>query len=410
MDIKVSVIVPVYNVAPYLERCLESIINQTLREIEIICVDNGSTDNSMEILHRYQAEDPRIMILSQQNSGVAAARNHGMDHAAGEYMIFWDSDDYFDLQTLEKMYQKVKEDNADICVCGRVDFYELPQKSFQIETLINKKYLPETIPFNIKTLPDYILNFTGAPVWNKLFRKEFITENQLFFPVIISGSDDVYFTALALCLAKSITILNEPFIKYQCFHEESYTATMHKRSELFVVYWKMTMYELKKRGVFPERSFANRVLSSSMGVLKLIRFSWPIFQKFYYQLKDEYLQEFGVVLREPGYYYNPWHEELLEHIYNESAEEFLMSYLYITHEMLWECRASRQRDVNKLKAAKEKELGTLQKKLDQSVHQIAILPILSSLNCCCSCCFICLGGLTRVRTYLISVTSRRSLI
>ncbi|MCC8015955.1 MAG: glycosyltransferase, partial [Clostridiales bacterium] len=117
-NIKVSVIIPVYNSEKYLKQCLESVINQTLKEIEIICVDDGSTDNSLKILTALSEKDGRISVLRQQNLFAGAARNNGIKHAKGKYLVFWDSDDFFEAGALSALYKKCEKENADICLCG----------------------------------------------------------------------------------------------------------------------------------------------------------------------------------------------------------------------------------------------------------------------------------------------------
>lgn len=107
-DIKVSVIIPVYNAQEHLEECLKSVTGQTLRDIEIICVDDGSTDNSLNILEKLAAEDSRIIIKRQQNLFAGAARNNGMESARGKYLEFWDSDDYFEKTRLKFFIKNVK--------------------------------------------------------------------------------------------------------------------------------------------------------------------------------------------------------------------------------------------------------------------------------------------------------------
>lgn len=116
--IKVSVIIPVYNAQKYLEQALESVISQTLRDIEIICVDDGSTDSSPQILERFAKRDSRIIIKRQQNRFAGAARNNGMESARGKYLVFWDADDIFDKNALKKMYLACERHSADICVCA----------------------------------------------------------------------------------------------------------------------------------------------------------------------------------------------------------------------------------------------------------------------------------------------------
>lgn len=123
-EIKVSVIVPVYNTEPYLEQCIESILGQTLREMEVICVDDGSSDRSVEILKEKSRLDQRLRILTQKNSGGGAARNLGMKHAKGKYLVFLDSDDFFLPEMLEEMSARCEETGAQICVCKAKCYHE----------------------------------------------------------------------------------------------------------------------------------------------------------------------------------------------------------------------------------------------------------------------------------------------
>lgn len=121
---KVSVIIPVYNTEKYLRECLDSAVNQTLKDIEIICVDDGSTDGSLEILHEYAAKDSRFSVFSQENSGQSVARNVAMKRAHGKYFFFLDSDDYLETVALERMVVLAEEEELDVVVCGRIIRYE----------------------------------------------------------------------------------------------------------------------------------------------------------------------------------------------------------------------------------------------------------------------------------------------
>lgn len=142
---KVSIIVPVYNVEKYLEKCLDSLINQTLKDIEIICVNDGSKDNSLNILEEYSKNDNRIIIINQYNAGVSVARNSGIDIAKGEYIGFVDSDDWVDLDFYEKLYNSAIKNDADIAVAGI------------IRTKKNKK--------------TFILEYNDKEVTNNIYRK-----------------------------------------------------------------------------------------------------------------------------------------------------------------------------------------------------------------------------------------------
>ena len=163
--IKISIIVPIFNVENYIERCLNSLINQTLKEIEIICINDGSTDNSLNILQKYQKKDCRITIINHENRGIGYVRNEGVKNAKGEFLGFVDPDDWVDLNYFEKLYAAAKRHDADIAVSG---FIRLNKK--KNHTLLKFKQEIETIDINKKILlcdiPDQ--NY----LWNKIYKLE----------------------------------------------------------------------------------------------------------------------------------------------------------------------------------------------------------------------------------------------
>ena len=115
---KVSIVVPIYNVEKYLDRCIKSLINQTLYDIEIILINDGSTDSSKEIAERYSKNDSRIILINKENEGGSIARNIGLDYATSKYIMFLDSDDYYELNCVEEAYNKISADGSDVTVFG----------------------------------------------------------------------------------------------------------------------------------------------------------------------------------------------------------------------------------------------------------------------------------------------------
>ena len=184
--IKVSVIVPVYNVEKYLDRCLESILNQTLNDIEIICIEDCSTDNSKTILEKYKNYPNFKIILNSKNIGLSDSRNIGLAQATGEYISFIDSDDYIDKNFYETLYNCAVKNNADIACAGIVRENEKKKnllfnyKQVELTKDIKEKYL-------LAKSPKY--NF----VWNKIYKKEMLISNNIKF---ISGMiyEDLCFT------------------------------------------------------------------------------------------------------------------------------------------------------------------------------------------------------------------------
>lgn len=212
MSAKVSVIIPVYNAEKYLRQCLDSVVNQSLREIEIICVDDGSTDGSREILAEYAA-DGRLAVLTQENSGPGVARNKGLDHASGEYVMFLDADDWFELDMLEKLVQSAEKNSSDIVICKTAQFDEQKQQHKSADWMLKPELLPGE-SFAPKEIAPYLFQFTYGMAWDKLYRSDFVKENCLRFPPL-RASEDMPFVFKSLMLAGRISILPEVKVNYR---------------------------------------------------------------------------------------------------------------------------------------------------------------------------------------------------
>lgn len=209
--VKVSVIIPVYNAEKYLRECLDSVVNQTLRDIEIICVDDGSTDNSLAILREYEARDERVKVLTQENQYAGVARNNGMSVASGKYYIFWDADDFFELDALALMYARCEEYQADICICGAMNYSVVSKKNRPADWMLRTPNAAE--PFNRETVEDIYAITSPAP-WNKLFSAAFVEKWELKFQAL-PRVNDAYFILSSLALADRIVTVNKPLIHYR---------------------------------------------------------------------------------------------------------------------------------------------------------------------------------------------------
>ena len=181
MKPKISIIVPVYNVEKYLRRCLDSLLTQSLTEIEIIAINDGSTDSSLNILSNYREMDNRLKIIDQPNGGVSSARNAGIDAVKGDYIGFVDPDDWVDEQMYETMYQAVKTENTDILMCSYIrefgthskekDFY-LPEKVCYYNEEVQTKIMRRLVgPLNEEVGNPELLDAWGT-VWSKVYRTE----------------------------------------------------------------------------------------------------------------------------------------------------------------------------------------------------------------------------------------------
>ena len=224
---KVSVIIPVYNVEKYLRECLDSVVNQTLNDIEIICIDDGSTDNSRRVLDEYAKKDSRIIILQQENQGAACARNFGMSIAQGKYLSFLDSDDVFHLDMLKNATDKAENFDADIVVFKAISLDIYTGKKVALNDRFERlaKYKNEV--FSYKDIPDEIFNSFMVPAWNKVFKRDFIVNKNIQFQNI-KRSNDLYFTNKALALADKIVLLDEHLVFYRTGMQSNLQATNDK--------------------------------------------------------------------------------------------------------------------------------------------------------------------------------------
>lgn len=208
---KVSIIIPVYNVEKYLCKCLDSVISQTYKDIEIICVNDGSTDNSLQILTEYANKDDRIKIITKPNGGLFSARHVGIAAAVGEYLLFVDSDDWIEEKLVEKTVDKIRETNADVVIFGA---YSVKGNNIS-KGMYSVNRIPQKFKESILTLKDYEVNISRFPptAWCKLYRKNFVDENNIRFQEIKDGEDQIFYLHTMLA-AKSVYIIDEDLYYY----------------------------------------------------------------------------------------------------------------------------------------------------------------------------------------------------
>lgn len=207
--VKVSVVLPVYNVENYLRDCLDSIVNQTLTDIEIICINDGSPDNSLEILREYEKKDDRITVIDQENGGHAVATNRGIDLATGECLFSMDSDDILELNALELSYNRLKEKDVDFVMFKAINYDDTNDKYYETEVYSMGKIYSKVGDevFNYQDIGELMFEASVTP-WSKLYKREFIMDNNIRYPEGLIFEDNVFFYK-ALLTAKRICFLNE---------------------------------------------------------------------------------------------------------------------------------------------------------------------------------------------------------
>jgi glycosyltransferase involved in cell wall biosynthesis len=211
--IKISIIVPVHNTSNYLRKCIESLINQTLKEIEIIFVNDGSTDNSLVILDEYAARDKRISVISQENYGPGSARNAGIKLAKGEYLRFVDSDDFVDLTMYEKLYKNAIFYNSDVVIVG---IYLYDTNTGAIWTFRNSEIYKAFSNEGIFTAAEHPVLMQYVGIWDKLYKRELVEKYSLVVPENCLY-EDVLFPIQAYVLADRISLIDEPLYYYRKF-------------------------------------------------------------------------------------------------------------------------------------------------------------------------------------------------
>lgn len=253
--VKVSVIMPVYNVEKYLRQCLDSLLNQTLQEFEIICLDDGSKDASLAILQEYQQKDDRVKVLTQQNKYAGVARNNGLKIAQGEYVFFLDSDDFFEPTLFEDCYNQGKKTNADVVFFDIQKYDEQSKTYIEAPIYFGRQYLKDLEVFNRKDYPTALLLLTGQSPWTKCFKREFVVKEELEYQAL-QNTNDVYFCLMAMSLAERITFVDKVLVNYRIGMTTNLQSVKVKKPLCFVEALTAVYNELQKRGIYEEVKYA----------------------------------------------------------------------------------------------------------------------------------------------------------
>ena len=230
--IKISIIVPVYNGEKYFAECIQSILDQSFADIEIIVINDGSTDGSLSLIERYAQNDSRIVVINQKNKGVSAARNAGLSKARGDYIMFVDADDYIARKdALELLIDFAKENGNPDVVCFR-----------RVGDTRGRKAPSGYSKLNDSIIGRMIVDETINTLWDKLYKKSIIKENSIKFPVGIRMAEDLLFNVQYFCEAKTIGFFDEELYYYREDNQESATKKYmpNKYDDLMYVNRKMS--------------------------------------------------------------------------------------------------------------------------------------------------------------------------
>lgn len=233
----ISVIIPVYNAADYLRECLESLARQTFASFEVICVDDGSTDSSTEIINEYIFKDSRFKLIMQQNQYAGVARQNGMSEAKGKYYAFMDADDFVEPDMLKKMWESAEANESDIVVCGVEVYQQEDGCTKPAPWLLKKKLIGKANPncFNpAEALGPNLYDFVTMAPWAKIFRADFVKSNNLTWAPL-PHANDVLFVGTAIALAEKMSIVDEVLVHYRVrsnsiSHNKNKCIDMHYRA------------------------------------------------------------------------------------------------------------------------------------------------------------------------------------
>lgn len=317
--IKVSVIVPIYNAYDYLKEALDSILSQTLTDIEVICIDDGSTDRSLDIIKEAQQRDERVRIVTENNAGPSTARNKGILRVKGEYMIFLDADDFYEPRLLETMYERAVADRLDITV-ARFDIYNNKREKFTAATEEPHAHIFDHGSVASKNeYPDYIFESTTGYVWNKLFLTSFIIEKELTFAPELYVFEDVYFVCTALSLAERVGRVEDVMIHHRVYSDQ-HRAKLFKKyyNQVPVVYMRLKEFLMHHGMYIPlMRAFHNLSAGRCYRIYNLL---WSDAKSSFWDLLHSgYADSFG------------WFKQSAEDFENEEIAEFVASVGLYTH-------------------------------------------------------------------------------
>ena len=244
-----------------MQQCLDSARAQTISNIEIICVDDGSTDDSRGIVRTYMESDARIRLLEQQNAGGGAARNHGMSVARGEFLYFLDADDWIEPNLLELALSRCVQCDSDLVAFPAFSYDDLSGEQWSTDWVFDRDSLPSTDVFSYQDMPNAIFNTFGNVPWNKVFRRSFVADNKLQFQEIFR-TNDLLFVCKALMLAKRISVVDQHLVHYRVGTTQNCQSTNDKEPLGFYKAFAALREFLVERGMYDDvsTSFANHAL------------------------------------------------------------------------------------------------------------------------------------------------------
>ncbi len=324
----VSIVMPVFNAEKYLKESIQDIIFQTYSDWELICVDDGSTDQSSEILKYYASRDDRIRVITQENKGAGAARNRGMDEAKGTYLLFLDADDRFEPKLLHETTERAIDIRADIVLFGAECFDSKTMVKTSSDWIFNKEFVPNLGVFSYRDCPERIFNISASGTWNKAFRTEFIRDRGLRF-MNTPYMNDSYFVQVGMVLANRICICEEKLIYYRLKIRDSLTAPENRIKNPYCPFSVLSQIKdkLVELKVYEEvwKSFANYALNHIFWNEEQL--DYDEFIKYISEIKETYIAKYRIDKLEEEDYINTERIWKIKILMNEDVIRYLHSFM-----------------------------------------------------------------------------------
>ena len=288
--VKISVIVPVYNNEKYLDKCLSSLTKQTLKDIEIICVNDGSADSSPDILNEYKEKDNRVLVVSQENQGAGASRNNGMDIAKGEYISFVDADDWLERNALKELYENATNNDSDMVLFNSVERLPDGERKERIYLSDDDKVDYANFAFDYNHSKKLVMNAMFV-VWSKIYKTSFLKESNIKFDTY-KIFNDVQFHVESMLLAKRISYVPKILYNYNKLNEDSLQTSKsnsNKRLLVFDVFEGVENF-LVEHGLFDEFYLEFLQFKITESKANLERTTDEFKEEFYRKARKEFIK------------------------------------------------------------------------------------------------------------------------
>jgi len=304
---KASIIVPIYNVEDYLDKCLTSLVNQSEQEIEILCINDGSTDNSLEVIKKFEALDSRVKGFTKENGGLSDARNYGLKLVKSDYVMFIDSDDFCELDMVELCLKHMKQNDADMCVFNVNNYFQ------ETDTYTTTK-LPfqEGVKYQLKENKD-MLAYCNNAAWNKMYKVSLFTDHQVEYPFGYRHQD-LGTTPILLHYAKSVVFIDKPLYNYLADRTNNLTTTYDKKIYHIIDMVEHVVTFYKENDLFDEYQDELKYLASINVIHSLKKLRFYTDKQFIFKFIDDAFDVLSKHFDIKNHKYNPIAEKV-DHIY-----------------------------------------------------------------------------------------------